>query len=127
MSERKLPPVAAVLAAIVAVQALLVLWFAWPAQKAEPRDLPVVVAGPQQAADEIAARLGQVREGAFEVTTVADAAAADAALADREAYGAFVVTPSGVEVLCYNHLGIAFPCKQLIYPCHHWTRIIPDR
>jgi hypothetical protein len=98
MSERKRPPVAVVLAAVVAVQALLVLWFAWPAQKAEPRDLPVVVAGPQQAADALAARLGQAREGALEVTTVADAAAADAALADREAYGAFVVTPAGVEV-----------------------------
>jgi hypothetical protein len=98
MSERKLPPVAVVLAAIVAVQALLMLWFAWPAQKAEPRDLPVVVAGPQPAADALAARLGQVREGAFEVTTVADAAEADAALTDRAAYGAFVLTPGGVEV-----------------------------
>jgi hypothetical protein len=88
MSERKVP---VLVAAIVAVQALLMLWFAWPAQKAEPRDLPIVVAGPQQAANALAARLGEVREGAFEVTTVADAAAADAALTDRAAYGAFIL------------------------------------
>jgi len=93
-TPRRTPPVAVVLAAIVAVQALLMLWFAWPAQKAEPRDLPVVVAGPQQAADALAAKLGAAREGAFEVTTVADAAAADAALTDRTAYGAFIVGPA---------------------------------
>jgi len=98
VSENRRPPIAVLLAVIVAVQALLMLWFAWPAQKTEPRDLPVVVAGPQQAADALAAKLGAVREGAFEVTTVADAAAADAALTDREAYGAFIVGPNGVEV-----------------------------
>ncbi len=92
------PPVVALLAVIFAVQALLMLWFAWPAQEAEPRDLPVVVAGPQQAAEGLAAKLGAVREGAFEVTTVPDAAAADAALADRAAYGAFIVGPGGVEM-----------------------------
>lgn len=104
-TPRRTPPVAVVLAAIVAVQALLMLWFAWPAQKAEPRDLPVVVAGPQQAADALAAKLGAAREGAFEVTTVADAAAADAALTNREAYAAFIVgpaaagsSPGGVEL-----------------------------
>jgi hypothetical protein len=95
---RRTPPVAVVLAAVVAVQALLMLWFAWPAQKAEPRDLPVVVAGPQQAAEALAAKLGAAHEGAFEVTMVADAAAADEALADRAAYGAFIVSASGVEV-----------------------------
>ncbi|GIJ53581.1 hypothetical protein [Virgisporangium aurantiacum] len=92
VTPRRTPPVAVVLAAVVAVQALLMLWFAWPAQKAEPRDLPVVVAGPQQAADALAAKLGAAREGAFDVTTVADAAAADAALTDRTAYAAFIVS-----------------------------------
>jgi hypothetical protein len=36
-----------------------------------------------------------VRPGAFKVTTVADAAAADALLRDRAVYAAFVVTPTG--------------------------------
>lgn len=98
MSVNKRPPVPAVIAVIVAVQALLMLWFAWPAQEAEPRDLPVVVAGPQQAADALATRLQAARPGAFEVSTVADAAAADQKLRDRDAYGAFVVGPNGVSV-----------------------------
>ena len=95
---RARPPVGVVLAVIVAVQALLMLWFAWPAQNTEPRDLPVVVAGPQQAAESLAARLGAAGGDAFEVTTVADAAAADRALTDRAAYGAFIVGQGGVEV-----------------------------
>jgi hypothetical protein len=98
MSAHKRPPVPAVIAAIVAVQALLMLWFAWPAQKAEPRDLPVVVAGPQQAADALATKLQAARPGAFEVSTVVDAATADQKLRDRDAYGAFVIGPNGVSV-----------------------------
>jgi hypothetical protein len=98
MSAHKRPPVPVVIAVIVAVQALLMLWFAWPAQEAEPRDLPVVVAGPQQAADALATKLRAARPGAFEVSTVADAAAADEMLRDRDAYGAFVVGPNGVSV-----------------------------
>jgi hypothetical protein len=98
MSEHKRPPLAAIVAVIVAVQALLMLWFAWPAQEIAPRDLPVVVAGPAPAADALAARLRAERPGAFEVTTVADAAAADAKLRDREAYGAFVAGPDGVTL-----------------------------
>jgi hypothetical protein len=98
MSEHKRPPAAAIIAVIIAFQALLMLWFAWPAQEAEPRDLPVLVAGPQQAADAFAAKLESVRAGAFEVSTVADAAAADNRIENREAYGAFIVGPDGVEV-----------------------------
>jgi hypothetical protein len=98
MSAHKRPPVPAVIAVIVAVQALLMLWFAWPAQEAEPRGLPVVVAGPQQAVDALASRLQAARPGAFEVSTAADAAAADRMLRDRDAYGAFVVGPDGVSV-----------------------------
>jgi len=98
MSAHKRPPVPAVIAVIIGVQALLMLWFAWPARDAEPRDLPVVVAGPQQAADAFAAQLRTTRPGAFEVTTVADAAAADRKLRDRDAYGAFVLGPDGVRV-----------------------------
>src|SRR4029453_9657561 len=98
MSAHKRPPVPAIIAGIIGVQALLMLWFAWPAQEAEPRDLPVVVAGPQQAAHAFANQLRTTRPGAFEVTTVADAAAADEKLRDRDAYGAFVLGPDGVSV-----------------------------
>jgi len=77
---------------------LLVSWFAWPAKELEPRDLPVVVAGPAQAAGPMTQQLQAVRPGAFAVTTVADAAAADQKLKNREAYAAFVIGADGVSL-----------------------------
>jgi hypothetical protein len=88
------PPllVAAFLAiGIVLIQALLVPLFAAPATHIEPRDLPIVVAGPPA----FAQQLQSARPGAFKVTVVADAAAADQALRDREAYAAFIVGKGG--------------------------------
>jgi hypothetical protein len=82
-------------AGIVAIQALVLFWFAWPAQKTAPHDLPVVVAGPAPAATALADRLRTARPGAFAITTAPDAAAADGALRDRRAYAAFVITASG--------------------------------
>jgi hypothetical protein len=101
MAHRQ-PPVliqaALVAAGVVAVQALLVGLFAWPAANAEPRDLPVVVTGPAPAAEQFASRLGTERPGAFDITTVTDAATADEALRDRDAYAAFVVGADGVAL-----------------------------
>ncbi|GAA0817085.1 hypothetical protein [Spirilliplanes yamanashiensis] len=78
-------------AAAVALLALLVPLYAGPATALAPRDLPIVVAGPAPAAGALAARL----PADFAPTVVADAAAADRALRDREAYGAVVLTPAG--------------------------------
>ncbi|GLZ04341.1 membrane protein [Actinomadura sp. NBRC 104412] len=75
----------------------MIVAFSWPAARIAPRDVPIVTAGPQAAA--VAGRLDRERPGAFEVTTVADEAAARAVLADYEAYGAIVTTPSGPKVL----------------------------
>jgi hypothetical protein len=85
-------------AGIVLLQALLVMWFAWPAKNTAPRDLPVVVAGPPPAAAAVADRLRAERPGAFDISTVADAASADEALRDRDAYAAFVVDPAGLSL-----------------------------
>lgn len=101
MTDRTPPPLARaglIAAGIVVLQAVLVAWFAWPSAHLEPRDLPVVVAGPAPAATAMAQQLDAVRPGAFDVTTAADGAAADAALRDREAYAAFVVGTSGLEL-----------------------------
>ena len=43
------------------VLGLLVSWFAWPAKELEPRDLPVVVAGPAPAAAALAQQLASAR------------------------------------------------------------------
>ncbi|TDB90390.1 hypothetical protein E1264_05180 [Actinomadura sp. KC216] len=79
------------------LQLVMIIAFSWPAARVAPRDVPVVVAGPQAAA--VADRLDRERPGAFDVRTERDEAAARAALADREAYGAIVTTPSGPKVL----------------------------
>jgi hypothetical protein len=95
---RQPPPLARAVAVgtfVVLAQALLVAMFAWPAVKTAPRDLPIVVAGPAPAVDAIRQ---QLPADAFSVSTVPDAAAADQALRDREAYAAFVVGPAGVQV-----------------------------
>jgi hypothetical protein len=84
-----------IVVAVVFVQALLALWFAWPAKELAPRDLPLLVAGPGPAATAFADRLRAERPGAFDVRTVADATAADAALRDRQAYAAFVLAQDG--------------------------------
>jgi hypothetical protein len=86
----------AVAVGVVALQALIVAVFAWPAANLEPRDLPVVVAGPAPAAEAFAARLAQVEPGAFEVATAPDAAAADLLLHERDAYSAFLLGPDGL-------------------------------
>lgn len=96
MSRAPAPARALLIAvAVVVLQAALVSWFAWPATQLEPRDLPVAVAGRPPASAAIAAQLAAARPGAFKVTTVADAAAADALLRDRAVYAAFVITPTG--------------------------------
>lgn len=101
MGIRRRPPVpvvaALVVTGIVAVQALLLALFAGIAANGEPRDLPVVVAGPPPAADGFAAQIAAERPGAFDVAQVPDADAAEAALRDREAYAAFVLGPAGME------------------------------
>jgi hypothetical protein len=100
MATRHTPPPLAravlIAAGVVGLQALLMLWFAWPAEKTAPRDVPVVVAGPAPAVTALSAKLSA--EGAFQVTTVPDAASADAALRDRQAYAGFIVEPSGLSL-----------------------------
>src|SRR3954451_1453929 len=100
MHSKRSPLIVGIVVAlvVVALQALLVPLFAGPAANIAPRDLPVAVAGPPPATGAVAAKLAAEHPGAFEVTPVADAAAADALIRDRQVYGAIVVTPTGAEV-----------------------------
>ena len=91
------PPLAAILLVPLAVALVLAL-FAWPSARLEPRDLPIGVAGPPTAVRAIEQRLAE-REGAFEVHTYPDEAAARRAIEDRDVYGAFVATAAGAKVL----------------------------
>lgn len=76
---------------LTALLALLVVAFAWPATQIAPRNLPIVVAGPAEAAVQVTAALGQAAPGGFAVTAVADEASARTAIESREAYAAVVV------------------------------------
>ncbi|MEU2254264.1 hypothetical protein ABZ540_13950 [Nocardia xishanensis] len=79
------------------LQALMLIAFAWPAANIAPRDLPIAVAGPQAAV--VAERLGQHDPDAFEIIPASDAAAARAAIEDREVYGAIVTGGGAPTVL----------------------------
>ncbi|WP_205650097.1 hypothetical protein [Actinoplanes solisilvae] len=94
---RRTPVTLGVLIAVlvVAAQALLVPLFAAPAANLAPRDLPIAVAGPPA----LSAQLEAEHPGAFDVHAVGDAAAAEAAIKDREVYGAIVVSAGGPQVL----------------------------
>ncbi|WP_280361177.1 hypothetical protein [Nocardia wallacei] len=74
------------------VQAVMLIAFAWPAANIKPRELPVAVSGP--AASMVAGKLAERDRDAFDITTVADEAAARTAIEQRDAYGA-VVTDGG--------------------------------
>jgi hypothetical protein len=88
---------AGVAVAAALLQLVMIIAFSWPAARTAPRDVPIVVTGPQAGA--VTDRLERERPGAFDVLTRPDEAAARAALEDREAYGAIVTAPSGPKVL----------------------------
>jgi hypothetical protein len=91
------PPAAAILLVPLAVALVLTL-FAWPSARLAPRNLPIGLAGPPASARAIEQRLA-AREGAFDLHSYPNEAAARQAIEDRDIYGAFVATPTGAKVL----------------------------
>ncbi|MEU2179631.1 hypothetical protein [Streptomyces thermolilacinus] len=88
----------AVLVLTAAVSVLLVA-FAWPSVRSSVHDVPIAVAGPPAAADRVSAALERGRPGAFEITVVADTAAAERLIRDREVYGAIDVSSGKPQVI----------------------------
>lgn len=99
VEERRRPPVAVVVSLLTAILTVLLIAFAWPAARSEPRDLPIAVAGPPQAVAQVQGGLEQAMPGGFEITAVADRASAVQAIEDRDVYGAIVLDPQSPEVL----------------------------
>lgn len=86
--------------AVAVLLTVLVSAFAWPAVRSAPHGIGLAVAAPAPVAAQLEGRLeAAAGEDAFDVTVVADRAAAEQAIRDREVYGAVVVGPSGGEVL----------------------------
>jgi len=77
--------------ALAGLVAVVVLAFSWPGVASEPRDLPLVVAGPEAQVIQLEAGLDERADGLFEVTVVDDREAAVAAIETRAAYGAIVI------------------------------------
>ncbi|MFC9694126.1 hypothetical protein ACFTSF_36615 [Kribbella sp. NPDC056951] len=98
-AEHRQPPLVAIVLLLTAVLTVLLIAFAWPAARSAPRDVPIAVAGPSQAIGQVQAGLEQAMPGGFEITQVADRAAAAQKIEDREVYGAIVLDPAQPEVL----------------------------
>lgn len=86
-----------ILVIVAIVQFVIGGWFSWSASRAEPRDVPILVVA-AQGADQLTDRLREAAPGAYEIKSAAGAEEADAALRDREAYGAFLPTAGGFEL-----------------------------
>ncbi|MFG1950467.1 hypothetical protein [Micromonospora sp. NPDC048830] len=82
----------------VAVSVLLTA-FAWPSVRSSVHDVPIAVAGPAPALRQISAALDERLPDAFEITEVADTAAAEQLIRDREAYGAIDVSSGAPQVI----------------------------
>jgi hypothetical protein len=93
------PPLLAVITLLTGLLTVLLIAFAWPASRSEPRDVPLAVAGPAPAVAQVEAGLEQAMPGGFDVTAVPDRAAAVQRIQDRDAYGAIVLDEAQPEML----------------------------
>ena len=85
---------------IAVLLAVLVSAFAWPALNTAPRGVGLAVVAPTPVAQQVEAQLAaQAGADAFDVVVVADREAAEAAVTDRDVYGALVLGPQGGEAL----------------------------
>lgn len=90
---------AALVVGLAGLLALVVTAFAWPASEVAPRHLPVAVAGPEPAVAAVADGLARLGEDAVDLQAVASRGDAVAAMENRDAVAAVVVTTAGPEVL----------------------------
>lgn len=79
---------------LVTLVSTLVLAFLWPSVTADPRNLPVAVAGPVEQVAQVEAGLDASAPGLLDVTAVADRGEAVALVEAREVYGAIVLGPA---------------------------------
>jgi hypothetical protein len=82
----------------VAVSVLLTA-FAWPSVRSSVHDVPIAVAGPAPAVRQISAALDERLPDAFEITEVADTAAAEQLIRDRDVYGAIDVSSGAPQII----------------------------
>ena len=93
------PKVAGAVVLLTVIISVLLTAFAWPSVRSSVHDVPIAVAGPAAATDQVSAALEQRRPGAFDITRVTDTAAAEELILDREAYGAIDVSSGTPKVI----------------------------
>ncbi|MEV6201101.1 ABC transporter permease [Streptomyces sp. NPDC051771] len=86
---------------------LLLAAFAWPSVRSSVHDVPIAVAGPAPAVEQFAAVLDRRLPGGFEVTEVADTAAAERLIRHREVYGAIDLSAGTPQVITASGASIA--------------------
>ncbi|MBF4997055.1 hypothetical protein IRT45_07800 [Nocardia sp. BSTN01] len=104
------PSPATVLGPVLALSALitvLVTAFAWPTSNLAPRHLPVGLAGPAPAVEQVRQGLGALGDSAIDTTTYPDRSTAVQAIEHRDIYGAIVIGANGPEVLTASAAGPA--------------------
>jgi len=89
------PTVLALAVVLSAGLAVLLSAFAWPATQTRPREVPIAVAGPPPAVDQVRTALEEAQPGAFAVRVAGDPARARELVHDRDVAGALVLDPAG--------------------------------
>jgi hypothetical protein len=79
--------------------AVLLTAFAWPSVRSSVHDVPIAVAGPAALTKRTSAALDQRLPGGFEITEVADTAAAERLIRDRQVYGAIDLSSGSPQVI----------------------------
>ncbi|MFG3705852.1 hypothetical protein ACGF7U_14120 [Micromonospora sp. NPDC047670] len=86
----------AILTVIISV---LLTAFVWPSVRSSLHDVPIAVAGPATAVQQVSAAINQRLPDAFDITEVADTAAAEQLIRDREVYGAIDLSSGTPQVV----------------------------
>ncbi|MEH1129779.1 hypothetical protein [Micromonospora sp. CPCC 206061] len=84
---------------LTAAISVLLTAFAWPSVRSSVHDVPIAVAGPAAAVKQVSASLDQRLPDAFAITEVADTAAAEQLIRDRQVYGAIDVSTGTPKVI----------------------------
>ncbi|MFI7634061.1 hypothetical protein [Nonomuraea sp. NPDC049400] len=93
------PRVAGAVVLLTAIISVLLTAFAWPSVRSSVHDVPIAVAGPAAAVKRVTAVLGQRLPGGFEVSEVADTAAAERLIRDRKVYGAIDLSSGTPQII----------------------------
>ncbi|MQS14758.1 hypothetical protein F7Q99_21455 [Streptomyces kaniharaensis] len=93
------PRVAGAVVLLTMIVTVLLTAFAWPSVRSSVHEVPIAVAGPAGAAAPIRTALDQRLPGGFEITEVADTAAAEQLIRDRQVYGAIDLSSGTPHVI----------------------------